>query len=100
MPVPIKAYACRFRCGRIGTKQAAVAEHERRCFRNPATRSCRTCGHLGSDSQTVYDPHHGGRPGASDYDVTFPVCEADETIDLRADGLRTGCELWAKRSKS
>ena len=95
MPVSIDAYACRFRCGRIGTKRKAIADHEARCFRNPATRSCKTCVHLQIDSETIYMPDHGGRPGTTDREVMFPSCGADEDIDLRA-GLRTECPMWVK----
>ena len=43
MPEPMKAYRCKYRCGKIGTQKARIAEHEEWCFRNPQSRSCFTC---------------------------------------------------------
>lgn len=43
MPVVIKAFACQFRCGRIGTKSKSIEKHERNCFHNPERRACQTC---------------------------------------------------------
>lgn len=46
MPEQIKAYRCRFRCGKIGTQKRRLEEHESWCFWNPQSRSCKTCDHL------------------------------------------------------
>ena len=44
MPLPVKAFSCEFGCGhRCTTKKHRMAEHEERCFKNPATKSCKTC---------------------------------------------------------
>ncbi len=45
MPTEIRAWACEFRCGRIGTKPLSIASHEATCLKNPARRACRTCKH-------------------------------------------------------
>lgn len=46
MPEQIKAYCCKFRCGKIGTKKDRIAKHELMCFRNPQSKSCKTCDNL------------------------------------------------------
>lgn len=46
MPEQIKAYRCRFRCGKIGTQKRRIEEHEGWCFWNPQSLSCKTCDHL------------------------------------------------------
>jgi hypothetical protein len=94
MPTKINAYACQYRCGRIGTKRAAIVAHEARCFRNPETSSCQTCGHATreTDQYLVY--------GSGSHEiwrtVEFVSCAADETIDL-TEKLRTACSMWKRR---
>lgn len=100
MPIRITAFACKFRCGRIATKKKPLTEHEARCWLNPEVRGCKTCLHLGTDSETIYNPHHGGNPGSTDWEVEYRVCLADESIDLRNDGLRTKCPLWKTANPS
>jgi hypothetical protein len=44
MPVEIKAYKCSFGCTRrILQSKSAMEKHEKACFLNPETKSCRTC---------------------------------------------------------
>lgn len=50
-----KAYLCDYRCGHAPvTKRKAMEEHEGRCKRNPARRTCATCEH-----QYVEDYEYG-----------------------------------------
>ena len=58
MPREVKAYACKFRCGRnVTTKKKSIIEHEKRCFGNPETRSCKACKFL--DKELNYLPNCG-----------------------------------------
>ena len=44
MPIPIKAYACQFRCGiRSHEVKEAVEKHEKICYSNPERRACKSC---------------------------------------------------------
>ena len=62
MPEPMKAYRCKYRCGKIGTQKSRIKEHEAWCFHNPQSMSCKTCDHasdveclkLGIDFQTRF----------------------------------------------
>jgi len=95
MPVERKAWACAWKCGcKVTTSRKRMEFHEARCFRNPARKACQTCAHHEMDSETVYNPDHGGNPGSTDYEVQIPYCDADETIDLRK-GPRCDCPLWS-----
>lgn len=56
MSVRIVAFACQFRCGRIGTKEKAITIHEKSCASNPSRRACKTCKH---DKFDTYEPDTG-----------------------------------------
>ena len=44
MPRETKAYACEWGCRRnVLTSRKDMAEHETRCFHNPARKACVTC---------------------------------------------------------
>lgn len=76
MPVKITAFSCTWKCGRnVTTSKSRMAKHEEICFNNPKRRACQTCANLKFEWNTIYDPHHGGNPGASDYDVREKYCE-------------------------
>jgi len=95
MPIERKAFACLWKCGgRVTTSRKRMEFHESRCFRNPARKACQTCVHHARYRETVYNPYHGGNPGSTDYEVSIPYCEADETIDLKT-GPRCDCPLWS-----
>ena len=62
-------------------KRSAIA-HVAKCWRNPASRSCKTCG--------CYQP-----PERADYYDGYPGCPegCDAGLDLSG-GLRTHCDAW------
>lgn len=78
------------------TSRKSMEIHEAQCFHNPAKRACITCGNFGEESETVYDRHHGGDPGSSDYDIKIPYCEAGMELYDREKGakLKHDCEKW------
>ncbi len=44
MPLKRTAWACKWGCGRnVLTSRKGMADHESRCFYNPARRACKTC---------------------------------------------------------
>lgn len=45
MPILVKKYYCKHRCGRRASSFKLTEDHEKICFRNPETKSCLTCGH-------------------------------------------------------
>lgn len=95
MPIQVLAYACKFKCKRrVQVSRAAVELHEATCFQNPARRACQTCANRAWDSQTIYNPSHGGNPGATDYDVRVPYCQVRDDVDLPKQ-LVFDCPLWA-----
>lgn len=94
MPRKITAYACKFNCGqRVVTNKNSMKLHETRCFANPETKSCKTCSHLKRDSQTYYNPYHGGNPGSTDYEIPYLYCELDEE-DSKKFKLKTNCKNY------
>ena len=50
MPEKMTAYRCAHKCGRkILANRKEMVEHEKRCFYNPSTKSCKTCIHSEND---------------------------------------------------
>lgn len=44
MPVKRTAWACKWGCGRnVLSSRKGMADHESRCFYNPARRACKSC---------------------------------------------------------
>ena len=94
MPIKRTAWACKWGCGRnVITSRQRTENHEKICFYNPARQACVTCKHLATDYNTVYNPHHNGNPGSTDYEETIRYCEANEKINL-SERLRADCLLW------
>lgn len=77
MPREVKAYLCKFRCGRKSdTKRIRMVEHEARCRKNPARRACPTC------KNEINDPDFGY------------YCEMEHIEDNH---IQYDCEFWVKR---
>lgn len=96
MPVKIfKTYwGCRFKCGqKHSINRDWIATHEKICFVNPDTKSCRICEHSNFTFETVYDPNHGGNPGSTDYNEQRWYCEKDQKPYPT-----TNCQFWKKDS--
>jgi hypothetical protein len=81
--VKVTRYRCPH-CGRTRSKPGAAAAHVARCFKNPAARSCKTCG--------AYQPPEPGD------DTGYPGCpegcDAGEDI---SQGIKTACPSWEAR---
>ena len=44
MPVAITKYTCAFKCGaKAMAKESHMAGHEKKCWNNPETKTCKTC---------------------------------------------------------
>lgn len=81
------AYRCEFGCGHVRTKKSAVEAHEARCFRNPETRSCQTCGLRLEPERAEYDQR-----GTMTYPGSGWACGHDNgPTDNKP---RTNCEIW------
>ena len=93
MAIPIKAYRCQYGCGRnVLTSKQRMEDHEARCFYNPESRACKTCKHLDAEWHTVYNPHHGGDPGSTDWEYKELFCRV-----IDSDGefkMKTKCDKW------
>ena len=50
MPEQIKAFRCKYKCGKIGTKAYRIEEHVLMCFNNPQSQSCKTCDNFSDDN--------------------------------------------------
>jgi hypothetical protein len=59
-------------------------------------RACMSCGWREFEETTVYDPHHGGNPGSSDYEVTRQYCCSEDAgfRELTKDQLKHNCPHW------
>jgi len=99
MPTEIKAWKCAF-CKKYYMSKGAANHHEKKCFHNPATKSCITCGNFLTVHETVYVPPSDGDPGSSDYDIQVNVCDHfkqnfnDAPSGKRGVHFQTKCTHW------
>ena len=94
MPIKRIAWSCSWKCGhKVLVSKKAMQDHEDRCFWNPKIRACMTCGNFHKYSETVYDPHHGGDPGSSDWEAIINGCDH---FDLK-EALHHDCQMWVAR---
>lgn len=90
----VKAYHCSY-CSRYKLTKSVIVEHEKRCFRNPATQSCATC--LFYDREDKQDGlllfsnvicHKG---------VKFYDKEPQSAFEHIKPNLKSGCPMWIER---
>lgn len=115
----VVAYRCDF-CGRYRLSRSHLKEHENKCFKNPASKSCITCAHLNQkmflDGRLLTEEEHKilsfgvegtfetyGDPDGSDYNVLNfehqylydaspeSFCDASKKILGK---LKTNCTLY------
>lgn len=94
MPIPIKSYACQYRCGKKSdTKQSRIVLHEASCIKNPATHSCPTCQY---DKQSISMELSGFWGGEAEYDkrVVHRWCVVD---GREAKTFISECPLWERK---
>ena len=85
-PEPVKVMVLRFDCPFCGSgfrssKKAYVVEHMKRCWSDPAKKTCRTCAHF--DRAAMWD--------AED------VCNLGQDVPERAPVV--DCSLWRDRDE-
>lgn len=81
MPVEVKAWTCKWKCGRKSTTHYwDIERHEKWCYRNPANRACVICAHF---QKRTEDDGAGCGKGIDLYDAA-----TDRTT------LRHDCEQW------
>ena len=49
----VEYFTCQFKCGKLATILSTMEKHEKICFCNPETKSCRICTHYIVDSESV-----------------------------------------------
>lgn len=86
----IKAYHCDF-CRKSLASKKRMALHEKKCMKNPETKSCATCFHL---HEKIVDGK--SRITASYCELEKMIPEEDRT-KRNPMGLRTQCEFWQKK---
>jgi hypothetical protein len=97
-------YQCDF-CNKTYKNKSSARVHEKKCFANPATKSCRTCKHAIKDSDTIYvRPTHGENYGDSDFEQEFIYCNVIEDKYLshyeKECGFETNCSEWELAEKN
>ena len=84
--IQVKRYICPF-CHRGRSRRPAAVEHIGRCWKNPATKACRTCSNFVPDES---EPEVGWN--APEY------CAAGVTLPPPSHGsMVTDCEKWEAR---
>lgn len=81
----VKRWHCSY-CTKVLSKKSDMAEHEKRCPRNPESKSCGTCGHFTTKS--------GVLPNGMYYEQ--PVCEIGQfeqrnRTQRNPYGMRSNC---------
>lgn len=120
----IIAYECDF-CGKYLKTKKSIADHEKRCFKNPASKSCITCGNLckklfigerqPTDKEkkiltrtvegTYETKYHGDeysyRELTSEYQYLNDAEDVDycEGLNKKLDKLRTNCNHWEQEKQ-
>ena len=96
-------YECEFCNSKNYKHKSSCKSHEKKCYANPKTKSCRTCEHFVKSTETVYDRNHGGDPGSSDYEVETTWCGFfSKYLGLGYDGgiqFKTNCEAYISSNK-
>ncbi|GAG67661.1 unnamed protein product [marine sediment metagenome] len=90
----IKAHQCSY-CSFYRISRQPVLKHEKKCFKNPENKACASCKHNTTDYDTIYNRHHGGDPGSTDYDIAYNYC-VELDIVLNNYTLKKGCALYSK----
>lgn len=71
----IKAYQCDY-CDKYYKHKSSAKRHESRCFKNPQSKACLTCGNFITDYETVYvQPHGDQNYGDADYEQKYNYCD-------------------------
>lgn len=84
---PVAAYQCDY-CGQINRDRKQSRAHERRCYYNPASRSCVTCGNFCRYDEEQFTSQFGEVIGCV---CTYWYCLFSKaSLDRRA----TNCEGW------
>lgn len=90
----VKAYHCSY-CKRYKLTKAIIIEHERSCFRNPATRSCATC--LFYDLETKQDGILTFENLVCHKGEKFYDKEPQSAFEHIKPKLRSECRMWVEK---
>lgn len=95
----ITAFLCDFCPKRRPFKvKSSCVRHEKNCYRNPQTRSCKTCGNF--EMVTDYrDYLQGGEHVQVDFQSPSCKLEILEMSD-EPERLRTKCEKWIPKEQT
>nr|DAK10581.1 MAG TPA: Transcriptional repressor CTCF/DNA Complex factor zinc finger protein-DNA [Caudoviricetes sp.] len=96
----IKAYQCAY-CRKYSKSKSVMKKHESKCFHNPITKACATCGNR---FQEHYKVEKLFVPFVGDVYAYRPVCKAGKIITELRDGelsvnQRDNCEYWIKKEE-
>lgn len=78
MPKEVLRYQCEHCKTRTYSTKSNCIRHENDCYANPRVKACRTCKYYSKEIETVYNPHHGGNPGSTDYERSYSWCRAKQ----------------------
>ncbi len=91
----VTAYGCDH-CTMVSVYKYSVDRHENfHCKKNENRNRCGNCAFMAESQETIYNPHHGGDPGSTDYEVPYYYCEKLEK-DMEHNDLNENitCEQW------
>ena len=95
----IQAFGCSH-CGMASRLKSSVRRHENNtCKKNNDRKTCLNCNHYSLESETIYNPNHGGDPGSTDYDVLKGCCAKDVDIDDLSQNQNNECSMFNKEVK-
>ena len=91
----VRAFQCEHCRRKVMMNKAHLAAHEKKCFYNPQRKACQTCGNRTEEWETVYNRHHGGNPGSTDYETKTVYCEVKEKEIYKLPAWeRNNCKSW------
>lgn len=98
----INAYQCDY-CKKYSKSKSVIKKHESKCFYNPITRACATCGNYYQDHFKIQKTNAPFDYGGDVYGLR-PICKAGKRISDLKDGnvtvdLCNSCECWIEKEE-
>ena len=96
-------------CNKAYMYKGNAIQHEKKCPYNPDNKACQTCKHRSVYYETVYNRHHNGNPGSTDYEIKCWWCEHfEKEINKYAEmygentnkiAPKKNCEYWEQKEE-
>lgn len=99
----IEAYQCDY-CTKYSKSKSVMKKHESKCFHNPVSRACVTCGNYFQEHYKVDIKPDDSFSYVGDIYSCRPICKAGKSISSLKDSKLTvslcnNCEYWIEKEE-